>query len=105
MATCVHCSRDIVQDADGRWVDPAATGDDSVWRETCDSHDTFVADHEPVSHTFAPGMSDDSDPDQTCIICGLTEPEHTPCAACNAEPGEECRPGCIGKAAHDEGDI
>lgn len=21
------------------------------------------------------------------------------CAACNAEPGEECRPGCIGLAA------
>jgi hypothetical protein len=32
---------------DGVWVDPDATGDDSVWRETCDAHDTFIADHEP----------------------------------------------------------
>lgn len=80
MATCVHCSRDIVQDADGRWVDPEATGDDSVWRETCDSNDTDrIAAHEP-------------------------DPIDTPCAACNADAGEPCRPGCIGKAAHDEGD-
>lgn len=30
------------------WIDPEATGDDSIWRETCDAHDTFVAEHEPV---------------------------------------------------------
>lgn len=46
MSTCRHCQREIVQE-DGTWVDPQATGDDSVWRETCDSHDTFAADHEP----------------------------------------------------------
>lgn len=45
-ATCRHCSRHIEQ-VEGRWIDPEATGDDSVWRETCDSHDTFTADHEP----------------------------------------------------------
>lgn len=45
--TCRHCERGIVNEG-GRWIDPEATGDDSVWRETCDSHDTFVADHEPI---------------------------------------------------------
>jgi hypothetical protein len=44
--TCRHCGRVIVQ-CDGGWVDPEATGDDSVWRETCDAHDTFTAEHEP----------------------------------------------------------
>ena len=24
------------------------TGDDSIWREVCDSHDTFLAEHEPT---------------------------------------------------------
>jgi hypothetical protein len=43
---CVHCERELVQDSDGRWIDPEATGDDSVWRETCDRHDTFTAEHE-----------------------------------------------------------
>jgi len=45
--TCAHCQRAIVL-VDGAWVDPEAAGDDSLWRETCDSHDTFVAEHEPV---------------------------------------------------------
>lgn len=45
--TCKHCDRVIVLDGDV-WVDPEATGDDSVWRETCDAHDTFIADHEPA---------------------------------------------------------
>lgn len=44
--TCKHCGRDIVLE-DGRWIDPEATGDDEIWRETCDEHDTFIADHEP----------------------------------------------------------
>lgn len=44
--TCRHCGRTIEQ-VEGAWIDPEATGDDSVWRETCDEHDTFVADHEP----------------------------------------------------------
>ena len=43
---CQYCGRDIIQ-IDGIWVDPLATGDDAVWRETCDSHDTFLADHAP----------------------------------------------------------
>lgn len=46
MTACRHCERSIIQDGD-IWIDPAATGDDSVWRETCDQHDTFLADHEP----------------------------------------------------------
>lgn len=44
---CRHCGRHIVRtEADG-WVDPQATGDDHIWRETCDAHDTFTAEHEP----------------------------------------------------------
>jgi hypothetical protein len=46
-ATCQHCGRAIFRDTEGRWVDPEATGDDEVWRETCDEHDTFMAEHEP----------------------------------------------------------
>lgn len=46
IATCKHCGRTITHE-DGAWVDPNATGDDAVWRETCDSHDTRTAEHEP----------------------------------------------------------
>lgn len=45
-ATCLHCGRGIVKEG-GYWIDPLATGDDSMWRETCDAHDTFTAEHEP----------------------------------------------------------
>lgn len=37
--TCIHC-------------DPEATGDDAVWRETCDSHDTFTAEHEAADEGY-----------------------------------------------------
>lgn len=50
-ATCQHCGRQIIKDAAGRWIDPEATGDDSIWRETCDRHDTFTAEHEPEEGT------------------------------------------------------
>jgi hypothetical protein len=53
--TCAHCGRTIVQDGD-RWVDPEASGDDIVWRETCDQHDTFTAEHEPVSEFYVMGQ-------------------------------------------------
>lgn len=46
-ATCQHCGRRIIKDGAGRWVDPEATGDDRIWRETCESHDTITAEHEP----------------------------------------------------------
>lgn len=46
MTTCRHCSRRIAL-VDGAWIDPEATGDDAVWREVCDRHDTFTAEHEP----------------------------------------------------------
>lgn len=46
-ATCVHCERVIVLDPQDGWVDPDASGDDVIWRETCDQHDTFTAEHEP----------------------------------------------------------
>lgn len=44
--TCQHCGREIVL-VDGAWIDPDASGDDVTWREVCDSHDTFIAEHEP----------------------------------------------------------
>jgi hypothetical protein len=48
-AECRHCGRDIEPDKDGRWIDPEATGDDVVWRETCDeNHDDRIAAHEPT---------------------------------------------------------
>ncbi len=51
-ATCKHCSRSITRE-NGAWVDPEATGDDAVWRETCDAHDTFTAEHEPDDNGYA----------------------------------------------------
>jgi hypothetical protein len=46
--TCIHCGRVVVKGEPGEyeWVDPEATGDDKIWRETCDSNDTFLANHE-----------------------------------------------------------
>lgn len=44
---CRHCGRRIIFEQGVGWIDPEATGDDSIWRETCDSHDTFTAEHEP----------------------------------------------------------
>jgi hypothetical protein len=46
VATCKHCGRSIIREG-GAWVDPNATGDDAVWREACDEHDTITAEHEP----------------------------------------------------------
>lgn len=59
-ATCRHCERDIVL-RDGRWIDLAAgyaEDGDGVWRETCDRHDTFTAEHEPDAAYYAtiPGV-------------------------------------------------
>lgn len=56
MTRCLHCDREIRHYGNGVWVDPAATGDDAVWRETCDSHDTFEANHEP---NYAPFTRDE----------------------------------------------
>ena len=44
--TCTHCDRLIIMD-DGVWIDPLATGDDSIWGETCNAHDSMFAEHEP----------------------------------------------------------
>lgn len=54
MTLCRHCQRRIVDTGEAslyRWVDPEATGDDSIWCETCDEHDTFAAEHEPEEET------------------------------------------------------
>ena len=49
---CLHCERLIELDESPPgpvWVDPEATGDDSIWREICDANESFVADHEPTT--------------------------------------------------------
>jgi hypothetical protein len=51
VTACAQCGRTIVRDDDGRWVDPEATGDDSIWRETCDASETFTAEHTPTEET------------------------------------------------------
>jgi hypothetical protein len=43
---CEHCHRAIIQ-RQGEWIDPAATGDDRIWRYVCDSNDTLQANHNP----------------------------------------------------------
>lgn len=53
---CRHCGRSIIRqhlEAEDEfvWIDPEATGDDSIWREVCDKHDTFIANHEPTEAT------------------------------------------------------
>jgi hypothetical protein len=70
-AACKHCQRQIGQDSEGRWVDPEATGDDSVWRETCDAHDTFTAEHEPEapSETICERHGGTWGEDETCERC------------------------------------
>ena len=46
-AECRHCGR-TVSLIDGYWVDPEATGDDSIWYEVCDeNHEDRRAAHEP----------------------------------------------------------
>ena len=52
-ATCTHCGRTIEKDDNGVWIDLEATGDDIVWREMCQSHDTFTAEHEPTLFMFS----------------------------------------------------
>jgi hypothetical protein len=49
-ATCRHCERPIEYHTDDGWVDPEATDDDEIWRQSCDAHDTFTAEHEPEGY-------------------------------------------------------
>jgi hypothetical protein len=48
MDTCIYCERKIVLTETGEWADMAATGDDIIWRYTCDKHDTFQGEHDAV---------------------------------------------------------
>ena len=61
--TCRHCGRYIKLVGDV-WIDPEATGDDSVWREGCDAHDTFTANHEPVRDFVGKELADIDDADE-----------------------------------------
>ncbi len=54
--TCQHCFRTI-EYVEGQWIDPQADGDDIMWRETCDAHDTFTAEHEPIEWDDASASS------------------------------------------------
>lgn len=50
MTYCHYCDRVIIHTSVG-WIDPAAHGDDAVWRETCGDNDTFAAEHAPTCPT------------------------------------------------------
>jgi len=45
MSTCKHCARPVELTDEG-WVDPEATGDDSLWYFVCDENETFPSEHE-----------------------------------------------------------
>jgi hypothetical protein len=57
-ATCKHCGRTVTL-VGGEWVDPNATGDDAMWRETCDSHETVDSEHEPIPDYIWPEPNGD----------------------------------------------
>lgn len=61
-ANCRHCERSIVNEGDGRWLDPEADGDDHIWMETCDSnHEDRIAAHEPATFFGACGVAECTD--------------------------------------------
>lgn len=41
---CAYCSRPVVLTAEG-WADPQATGDDLMWRFTCEGVEHFLSEH------------------------------------------------------------
>jgi hypothetical protein len=45
ITNCFHCGRTITATPTG-WADMQATGDDKIWRYTCDENDTYPSDHE-----------------------------------------------------------
>jgi hypothetical protein len=83
---CRHCGRRI--ELDGVWIDPEATGDDSIWRETCDAHDTFMAEHEPETcdhcgdpqwpGTLSNGAADWNSQTGNHLTCEALAPDHGP---------------------------
>lgn len=75
-STCRHCQRRIVLDRTEGWIDPEAGYDDEngdgIWRTTCDSHDTFTAEHEPWRDDPEPSTIRVHVPDGTTgTVCGL----------------------------------
>ncbi len=47
-ATCKHCERHIIRySREHSWIDPEATGDDSIWRESCGDSQAAYPEHEP----------------------------------------------------------
>jgi len=42
---CFHCGRTITATSMG-WADMEATGDDKIWKYTCDENDSSPSDHE-----------------------------------------------------------
>lgn len=67
---CRHCHREII--FDGLWIDNNAIGDDQVWSETCDSNDSFIANHEPMDTCEYCDATDSYNFGQ-CISCGETK--------------------------------
>jgi hypothetical protein len=77
VSTCIHCDRRIVL-VGGVWIDPEAGYDDEngdgVWRETCDAHDTFTAEHEPEDEDGAPCCMDPDCPGRYGVPGSCTFP-------------------------------
>ena len=90
MTLCLHCSRTIVMDK-GEWVDLEATGDDGIWRETCDANDTFTAEHEPEEPAFTIVMVPRDIPclDPFAVTAYV---EGCPCSACHMGQIESDQP-------------
>lgn len=51
MSTCIHCARTITATLTG-WADMNATGDDRMWRYTCEATEDFQGLHETDYSTF-----------------------------------------------------
>lgn len=91
--TCRHCGRAIVEEPlhSGHWIDPEATGDDSIWREVCEANDTFQAPHEPVTdskegakHPLPPNSKMDlTNGTRPCRLCKTLIPEGRALPLCN----------------------
>lgn len=67
--TCRHCGRVLHHSKAEGWYCPEATGDDTIWRQSCEDHDTFTAEHEP---------EEEAGPSSLSLVNGLRADLHEP---------------------------
>jgi hypothetical protein len=77
--TCRYCGHPLAQSEDDQttWLATDATGDDSIWQETCpDNHTSRVAPHEPQApryeHYFVVAATEDTEGVVTFTLDGAT---------------------------------